>query len=149
MSLKERITQDMKLALRARDQDRLRAIRLLQAAIQRHEIDERTTLDDGGVAATVQKLIKQSQDALEQFRKAGREDLAKREQDDIALWQSYLPEQLSDAELAQLITEAIAETGASSMKDMGKVMAVLKSKAQGRADMGKLGAQVKAKLGVG
>ncbi len=149
MSLKERITQDMKAALRARDQDRLRAIRLLQAAMQRHEIDERTTLDDIGVAATVQKLIKQSQDALEQFRKAGREDLAKREQDDIAVWQSYLPKQLSDAELAKLITEAIAETGASSMKDMGKVMAVLKSKAQGRADMGKLGAQVKARLGVG
>ena len=101
------------------------------------------------MAATVQKLIKQSQDALEQFRKAGREDLAKREQDDIAVWQSYLPKQLSDAELAKLITEAIAETGASSMKDMGKVMAVLKSKAQGRADMGKLGAQVKARLGVG
>lgn len=149
MSLKERITQDMKAALRARDQDRLRAVRLLQAAMQRHEIDERTTLDDVGVAATAQKLIKQSQDALEQFRKAGREDLAKRERDDIAVWQSYLPEQLSDAELAKLITEAIAETGASSMKDMGKVMAVLKSKAQGRTDMGKLGAQVKARLGVG
>ena len=149
MSLKERITQDMKLALRARAQDRLRAIRLLQAAIQRLEIDERTTLDDAGVAATVQRLIKQSQDALEQFRKAGREDLAKREEDDIAVWQAYLPEQLSEAELDQLITAAIAETGASSMKDMGKVMAALKSKAQGRADMGKLSAQVKAKLGVG
>lgn len=149
MSLKERITQDMKLALRARAQDRLRAIRLLQAAIQRLEIDERTTLDDAGVAATVQRLIKQSQDALEQFRKAGREDLAKREEDDIAVWQTYLPEQLSEAELDQLITAAIAETGASSMKDMGKVMAALKSKAQGRADMGKLSAQVKAKLGVG
>jgi hypothetical protein len=149
MSLKERITQDMKLALRARDQDRLRAIRLLQAAIQRQEIDERTTLDDVDVAATVQKLIKQSQDALEQFAKAGRDDLVKREKDDIAVWQSYLPEQLSDAELAKLIAEAIVETGASSMKDMGKVMAALKSKAQGRADMSKLGAQVKAKLGAG
>jgi uncharacterized protein YqeY len=149
MSLKERIIQDMKLALRARDQDRLRAIRLLQAAIQRQEIDERTTLDDAGVAVALQKLIKQSQDALEQFAKAGRDDLTKREKDDIAVWQSYLPEQLSDAELAKLITEAIAETGASSMKDMGKVMAALRSKAQGRADMGKLGAQVKAKLGSG
>jgi uncharacterized protein YqeY len=135
--------------LRARDQDRLRAIRLLQAAIQRQEIDERTTLDDAGVAVALQKLIKQSQDALEQFAKAGRDDLTKREKDDIAVWQSYLPEQLSDAELAKLITEAIAETGASSMKDMGKVMAALRSKAQGRADMGKLGAQVKAKLGSG
>lgn len=149
MSLKERITQDMKLALRAREQDRLRAIRLLQAAIQRQEIDERATLEDAGVAAIVQKLVKQSQDALEQFRKAGREDLAKREQDDIAVWQSYLPEQLSEAELDKLIAEALAETDASSMKDMGKVMAVLKSKAQGRADMAKVSAQVKTKLGTG
>jgi uncharacterized protein YqeY len=149
MSLKERITQDMKLALRAREQDRLRAIRLLQAAIQRQEIDERATLEDAAVAATVQKLVKQSQDALEQFRKAGREDLAKREQDDIAVWQSYLPEQLSDAEIDKLIAEVLSETGASSMKDMGKVMAALKSKAQGRTDMGKLSARVKAKLGTG
>lgn len=149
MSLKERINEDMKLALRAREQDRLRAIRLLQAAIQRQEIDERTTLEDAGVAAIAQKLVKQSQDALEQFQKAGREDLAKREQDDIAVWQSYLPEQLSDAEIDKLIAEVLSETGASSMKDMGKVMAALKSKAQGRADMGKLGARVKAKLGTG
>jgi uncharacterized protein YqeY len=149
MSLKERITQDMKLALRAREQDRLRAIRLLQAAIQRQEIDERATLEDAGVAAIVQKLVKQSQDALEQFRKAEREDLAKREQDDIAVWQSYLPEQLSDAEIDKLIAEVLSETGASSMKDMGKVMAALKSKAQGRTDMGKLSARVKAKLGTG
>lgn len=149
MSLKERINEDMKLALRAREQDRLRAIRLLQAAIQRQEIDERTSLEDAGVAAIAQKLVKQSQDALEQFQKAGREDLAKREQDDIAVWQSYLPEQLSDAEIDKLIAEVLSETGASSMKDMGKVMAALKSKAQGRADMGKLGARVKAKLGTG
>jgi uncharacterized protein YqeY len=149
MSLKERITQDMKLALRAREQDRLRAIRLLQAAIQRQEIDERATLEDAAVAATVQKLVKQSQDALEQFRKAGREDLAKREQDDIAVWQSYLPEQLSDPEIDKLIAEVLSETSASSMKDMGKVMAALKSKAQGRTDMGKLSARVKAKLGTG
>jgi uncharacterized protein YqeY len=149
MSLKERITQDMKLALRAREQDRLRAVRLLQAAIQRQEIDERATLEDAGVAAIVQKLVKQSQDALEQFRKAGREDLAKREQDDIAVWQSYLPEQLSDPEIDKLIAEVLSETSASSMKDMGKVMAALKSKAQGRTDMGKLSARVKAKLGTG
>lgn len=149
MSLKERINEDMKLALRAREQDRLRAIRLLQAAIQRQEIDERTTLEDAGVAAIAQKLVKQSQDALEQFQKAGREDLAKREQDDIAVWQSYLPEQLRDAEIDKLIAEVLSETGASSMKDMGKVMAALKSKAQGRVDMSKLGTRVKAKLGTG
>jgi uncharacterized protein YqeY len=149
MTLKERITQDMKQALRARDEGRLRAIRLLQAAIQRQEIDERTTLDDGAIAAAVQKLIKQSQDALEQFAKGGRDDLVAREKADIAAWQAYLPEQLGDDELARLIADAISETGAASMKDMGKVMGALKPKILGRADMGKVSAAVKAKLGTG
>jgi uncharacterized protein YqeY len=149
MTLKERITQDMKQALRARDEARLRAIRMLQAAIQRQEIDERTTLDDGAVSATVQRLIKQSQDALEQFTKGGREDLVAREKADIAVWQAYLPEQLGDEEVARLVADAISETGAASMKDMGKVMGVLKPKVQGRADMGKVSAAVKAKLGTG
>jgi uncharacterized protein YqeY len=149
MTLKERITQDMKQALRARDEARLRAIRMLQAAIQRQEIDERTTLDDGAVSATVQRLIKQSQDALEQFTKGGREDLVAREKADIAVWQAYLPEQLGDEEVAKLVADAISETGAASMKDMGKVMGVLKPKVQGRADMGKVSAAVKAKLGTG
>lgn len=149
MTLKERITQDMKQALRARDEARLRAIRLLQAAIQRQEIDERTTLDDGAVSATVQRLIKQSQDALEQFSKGGRDDLVAREKADIAAWQAYLPEQLGDEEVTKLVADAISETGAASMKDMGKVMGVLKPKVQGRADMGKVSAAVKAKLGTG
>lgn len=149
MTLKERIVQDMKQALRARDEARLRAIRMLQAAIQRQEIDERTTLDDGAVTATVQKLIKQSQDALEQFAKGGRDDLVAREKADIAAWQAYLPEQLGDEELAKLVADAIKETGAASMRDMGKVMGVLKPKVQGRADMGKVSAAVKAKLGTG
>lgn len=149
MTLKERITQDMKQALRARDEARLRAIRMLQAAIQRQEIDERTTLDDGAVTVTVQKLIKQSQDALEQFTKGGRDDLVAREKADIAAWQAYLPEQLGDEELATLVADAISKTGAASMKDMGKVMGVLKPKVQGRADMGKVSAAVKAKLGSG
>lgn len=149
MTLKERITQDMKQALRARDEARLRAIRLLQAAIQRQEIDERTTLDDGAVSAAVQRLIKQSQDALEQFSKGGRDDLVAREKADIAVWQAYLPEQLGDEEVAKLVADAISETGAASMKDMGKVMGVLKPKVQGRADMGKVSAAVKAKLGTG
>lgn len=139
----------MKQALRARDEARLRAIRMLQAAIQRQEIDTRTTLDDGAVSATVQKLIKQSQDALEQFTKGGRDDLVAREKADIAVWRSYLPEQLGDEELAKLVVDAISETGAASMKDMGKVMGVLKPKVQGRADMGKVSAAVKAKLGTG
>lgn len=149
MTLKERIVQDMKQALRARDEARLRAIRMLQAAIQRQEIDERTTLDDGAVTATVQKLIKQSRDALEQFAKGGRDDLVAREKADIAAWQAYLPEQLGDEELAKLVADAIKETGAASMRDMGKVMGVLKPKVQGRADMGKVSAAVKAKLGTG
>lgn len=149
MTLKERITQDMKQALRARDEARLRAIRMLQAAIQRQEIDERTTLDDGAVTVTVQKLIKQSQDALEQFTKGGRDDLVAREKADIAAWQAYLPEQLGDEELATLVADAISKTGAASMKDMGKVMGVLKPQVQGRADMGKVSAAVKAKLGSG
>ncbi len=149
MTLKERITQDMKQALRDRDEARLRAIRMLQAAIQRQEIDERTTLDDGAVTAMVQKLIKQSQDALEQFTQGGRDDLVAREKADIAVWQAYLPEQLGDEELARLVAEAISETGAASMKDMGKVMGVLKPKVQGRADMGKVSATLKARLGAG
>ena len=149
MTLKERIANDMKQALRARDEARLRAIRMLQAAIQRQEIDERTTLDDGAVTATVQKLIKQSQDALEQFTKGGRDDLVAKEKADIAAWQAYLPEQLGDDELARLVADAISETGAASMKDMGKVMGALKPKVQGRADMAKVSAAVKAKLGTG
>lgn len=149
MTLKERIANDMKQALRARDEARLRAIRMLQAAIQRQEIDERTTLDDGAVTATVQKLIKQSQDALEQFTKGGRDDLVAKEKADIAAWQAYLPEQLGADELARLVADAIRETGAASMKDMGKVMGALKPKVQGRADMANVSAAVKAKLGTG
>ena len=149
MTLKDRITQDMKQALRARDEGRLRAIRMLQAAIQRQEIDERTTLDDSAVATTVQKLIKQSQDALEQFTQGGRDDLVAREKADIVVWQAYLPAQLGDEELANLVSDAISETGAASMKDMGKVMGALKPKVQGRADMGKVSAAVKARLGTG
>ena len=147
MPLKERIAHDMKQALRARDEARLRAIRMLQAAIQRQEIDTRTTLDDGAVSATVQKLIKQSQDAIEQFTKGGRDDLVAREKADIAAWQAYLPEQLSDEALAKLVADAISETGATSIKDIGKVMGALKAKVQGRADMAKVSAAVKANLG--
>ncbi|MFQ5936230.1 MAG: GatB/YqeY domain-containing protein [Acidiferrobacterales bacterium] len=149
MSLKERITEDMKQALRAREQDRLRAIRLLQAAIQRQEVDQRTALDDAGITATVEKLIKQSRDALEHFTKAGREDLIAMENGDIAVWQAYLPEPLSDDELDELIDQAIKDTGASSMKEMGKVMGTLKPKVQGRADMAKVSGKLKTKLSAG
>ncbi|MFQ6023655.1 MAG: GatB/YqeY domain-containing protein [Acidiferrobacterales bacterium] len=149
MSLKDRISQDMKDALRAKDRDRLGAIRLLQAAIQRRELDERTTLDDATVALVAEKLIKQSRDAVEQFSKGGREDLVAKENRDIAVWQAYLPEQLADAELDALIADVVAETGAASTKDMGRVMGVLKPKVQGRADMGKVSGKVKARLSAG
>ncbi len=149
MSLKERITQDMKTALRARAADRLRAIRLLQAAIQRQEIDTRTQLEDLAVTAIVEKLIKQSREALEQFEQAGRGDLIAREQSDIGVWQAYLPEPLGEQQLDALIAEALTQSGASSLKEMGKVMALLKPKVQGRADMGQVSARVKARLGAG
>lgn len=146
MSLKERITRDMKEALRAGAQERLRAIRLLLAAIQRQEVDTRTELDDAAVIVIVEKLVKQSREALEQFEKAGRQDLVAREQSDIAVCQAYLPEPLGERELEALIAEAVTQSGASSLKDMGKVMGLLKPKVQGRADMGQVGARVKARL---
>jgi uncharacterized protein YqeY len=147
MSLKESITADMKDAMRAKESARLGSIRMLQAAIQRREVDERTTLDDTQVLAVVEKIIKQSRDAAAQFEKAGRQDLADKEQADIAVWQKYLPEPLGDAELDKLIADAMATSGASSMKDMGKVMGILKPQIQGRAEMGAVSARIKAKLG--
>ncbi len=147
MSLKERITQDMKAAMRARAEDRLRAIRLLQAAIQRQEVDTRTQLDEVAVTAIVEKLIKQGREALEQFEKAGRSDLVARERSDIGVWQAYLPEALDEQQLEALIADALKQTGASSLKEMGKVMALLKPQIQGRADMGQVSARVKARLG--
>jgi len=146
MSLKENITADMKQAMKAKDQSRLTTIRMLQAAIQRKEVDERITLDDTQVMAVIEKLIKQSRDALSQFEQAGRQELADKEKADIDVWQSYLPEQLGEAEIDKLVADAISETGATTMKDMGKVMAALKPKLQGRADMGQVSAKIKAGL---
>ena len=149
MSLKQQIQDDMKQAMRAKDQARLGTIRLLQAAIQRREVDERITLDDQQVLSVVEKLIKQSRDAIAQFTQGGRDDLVAKENSDIAVWQAYLPAQLGEAEIGQMVTAAIAEAGASSVKDMGKVMALLKPKLQGRADMGQVSAKIKAALGAG
>ncbi len=137
----------MKAAMRARDEARLSAIRMLLAAIQRREVDERITLDDSQVHAVIEKLIRQSRDAIDQFRKGARPDLAEKEERDIAVWSTYLPERLSDAELEALIAAAVAESGATAIKDMGKVLAILKPKVQGRADMAAVSAQVKARLG--
>jgi len=147
MSLRDKINQDMKDAMRSKDEVRLSAIRMLWAAIQRREVDERITLDDAQVLSVVEKQVRQSRDAVEQFLKGNRQDLADKENRDIAFMQVYLPAQASDAEIEKLVTEAITATGAASIKDMGKVVGVLKPKLQGRADMGKVSGLVKARLG--
>jgi uncharacterized protein YqeY len=147
MSLKARITEDMKNAMRSGEKDRLGLIRMLQAGIKQREVDERIQLDDAQVLSVIDKMIKQRKDSVEQFRAGGREDLVAKESAEIAWLNAYLPAQLSDAELDALIKDAIAATGAASMKDMGKVMGLLKPKAQGRTDMGALSARIKAALG--
>ncbi|MBS0400439.1 MAG: GatB/YqeY domain-containing protein [Proteobacteria bacterium] len=147
MSLKERITEDMKAALRAGEKERLGAIRMITAAIKQREVDERIALDDAQVTSVIEKMIKQRKESIVQFQSGGRQDLADREIAEISLLQTYLPAQLSDAELDHLITEAIASTGATSIKDMGKVMGIIKTRAAGRADMGAVGARIKARLG--
>jgi len=147
MTLKERISEDMKTAMRSGEKDRLAVIRLLQAAIKQREVDERITLDDAQITAVLEKMIKQRKESIAAFEKGGRADLVAKENSEIVVLQPYLPEQLSDADLDALIAEAIASTGASSIKDMGKVMGVVKAKAAGKADMGAVGARIKAKLG--
>jgi uncharacterized protein YqeY len=146
MNLKERITEDMKAAMRAKDAARLGAIRFLQAAIKQKEVDERVTADDAIVLAIIEKLIKQRKDSIQQFEQAGRNDLVEKERAELALLQGYLPQQMSEAELNQAVAAAIAETGATSPQAMGKVMAVLKPRLAGRADIGKASALVKARL---
>jgi len=147
MSLKARITEDMKNAMRSGEKDRLGLIRMLQAGIKQREVDERIELDDTQVLAVIDKMIKQRKDSVEQFRAGGREDLASKEAAEIDWLTGYLPAQLTDAEVDAVIKDAIAATGAASMKDMGKVMGMVKPKAQGRTDMGALSARVKAALG--
>jgi len=147
MSLKARINDDMKAALRARDAARLSAVRLLLAAIQQREVDERRELADAEVLAVVDKLIKQRKESVAQFEKAARADLAEAEKFEIGILQGYLPGQLGEAEIAAAVEGAIAEAGASGIKDMGKVMALLKPKLAGRADMARVSALVKSKLG--
>ena len=147
MTLKERITEDMKTAMRSGEKDRLAVIRLLQAAIKQREVDERITLDDAQVTSVLEKMIKQRKESVVAFDKGGRADLVAKENSEIAVLQPYLPAQLSDSELDALIAEAIGSTGAASIKDMGKVMGVVKAKAAGKADMGAVGARIKAKLG--
>ena len=147
MTLKERITADMKAAMRSSEKERLSTIRLVQAAIKQREVDERITLDDTQVLVVLEKMVKQRKESIAQFEQGGRKDLADKERKEIELLQGYLPAQLSDAELEALVRDAIASTGAASIKDMGKVMGVVKSKAAGRADMAAVGQRVKAALG--
>jgi uncharacterized protein YqeY len=145
-SLKERITEDMKSAMRAGEKERLGTIRMLQAAIKQREVDERITLDDSQVLSVIEKMLKQRKESIAQFEQGARPDLAAKEQAEIELLTVYLPAQLSDAEVDALIKEAIATTGAASVKDMGKVMAIVKTKAAGRTDMGAASARIKAAL---
>jgi hypothetical protein len=147
LALKERIQQEMKDALREGDRSRLSVIRLIMAAYKQREIDERIELDDAGIVGVLQKMTKQRRDSIEQYRAAGREDLADQERYELEVIATYLPEALDDAAIAAAIAAAVAETGATSMRDMGKVMALLKSRLEGRADMAAVSATVKARLG--
>lgn len=146
MTLKDRIQEDMKAAMRAKDAVRLGAIRFLQAAIKQKEVDERVTADDAAVLAIIDKLIKQRRDSIAQFEQAGRTDLVDKEKAELELLQTYLPQQLTPAELAAAVDAAIAESGASGAAAMGKVMALLKPRVAGRADIGAASALVRQKL---
>ncbi len=146
MSLKAKITEDMKSAMKAGEKDRLKVVRLMLADINRVEVDSRQELDDAGIIAVLEKAVKQRRDSIEQFDKGGRADLSAIEQDELAVIQTYLPEQLSEHELNELVERIIASTGAESIRDMGKVMGAIKSEAAGKADMGAVGAMVKARL---
>lgn len=147
-TLKERITEDMKTALRAREKDRLGALRLILAAIKQQEIDTRVDLDDPQVLGVMDKMVKQRRESLDQYVRAGREDLAAQEQFELDVISTYLPEPLSETEIDALIDTILAETGATSMQDMGRVMGRLKPQLQGRADMGAVSSRVKARLSV-
>jgi uncharacterized protein YqeY len=146
-SLKGRITDDMKAAMRSGEKERLGVIRMITAAIKQREVDERISLDDAQVLSVLEKMIKQRKESLVQFQAGNRPDLVAKESAEITLLQGYLPSQLSDPEIDALIADIITSTGAASIKDMGKVMGIIKGKAQGRADMAAVGAKIKAKLG--
>ena len=148
MSLKTRILDDVKHAMRARERDSLAALRLITAAIKQKEVDERIELDDGQVLGVLDKMVKQRRESLEQFERAGREDLAEKERFELGLIQTYLPEPLGEDELAALILSTISELGASSIRNMGQVMNTLRSQVQGRADMKAVSQAVKQQLGV-
>ena len=146
-SLKERIQEETKAAMRAKDKARLATLRMINAAIKQREVDERTELNDEQVLAVLEKMLKQRRESVEQYRKAGREELAAKEEAEMAVIREFLPEPLSEAELDALIDAALAETGAQTLRDMGKVMGKLRPQVQGRADMAQVSAKIKARLG--
>ena len=147
MTLKERITDDMKNAMRAKETVRLGAVRLLQAAIKQREVDDRIELNDQQIIETIEKMLKQRRDSISQYEAAQRHDLADAEKFEVEVLQAYLPAQLSEDEIAQIIAQAITDSGAQGMQEMGKVMALVKPQVVGRADMGKISGLIKAKLG--
>ena len=147
MTLREKINDDMKAAMKARETEKLGAIRLLTAALKQKEVDERIELTDDLVLAIIEKMLKQRKDSIAQFTTGNRLDLAAKEEFEVGILSAYMPQQLSEAEVAEILNGVIAETGATSAKDMGKVMNALRPKVAGRADMGKLSAMVKARLG--
>lgn len=146
MSLKDTLQNDMKTAMKAKEKERLGTIRLVQAAIKQREVDERIDLDDAEVIVVLNRLLKQRRESIAQYQQAGREDLAAKEAAEADVIQQYLPQSLSQAEVEKLIDDAITANNASSVRDMGKVMAFIKDKALGRVDMGKIGGQVKSRL---
>ena len=146
MPLREQLNDEIKNAMKARATDRLNALRLMLSAVKQREVDERITLDDAGVIGVVEKMIKQRKDSIAQYEKAARQDLADKEKFEIGVIESYLPQQLSQAQIDAIIAEAIAATGATSPADMGKVMGMVKPKLAGRADMGRVSGMVKGKL---
>jgi len=146
MALREQLNDDIKTAMKARETERLNALRLLSAAVKQREVDERITLDDAAVVAVIEKMIKQRKDSIAQYEKAARQDLADKEKYEISVIEAYMPRQLSQAEVDAIVAEAIAASGAKSAADMGKVMGIVKPKLAGRADMGRVSGLVKAKL---
>jgi uncharacterized protein YqeY len=146
MSLKERLQEDMKSSMRSGEKERLGTIRLILSAVKQREVDDRITLDDAQIIATLEKMAKQRRESITQFEAGGRADLVAKETAELAVLGAYMPTQLSDAELAAMIDSAITQTGASTIKDMGRVMALIKTQAQGRADMATVGARIKARL---
>jgi uncharacterized protein len=144
--LKQLITDDMKLALKAQDKSALKAIRMILGAIKQKEIDERIELSDGQVMAVIQKMVKQRKDSISQFSEAGRTDLVEVEEEELSIINNYMPKQLSESEIEAAVVKAISDTGANSMKDMGKLMGMLKGQLDGKADMGQVSQIIKSKL---